>query len=88
MGTEQRKWSRKSVIADAFLYACDGRPIGPCRLEDVSVGGAKLTHSIAEEIPAELVLSLSRNGQVRRRCQLAWQDKKRLGVRFIEVRTE
>jgi len=83
MGTEQRRWTRKSVNADGFLYAWEGRPIGPCRVEDVSVGGAKLAHTIAEEIPDQLVLLLSRNGQVRRRCEVAWRNKDRLGVRFL-----
>jgi len=83
MGTEQRKWTRKAINAEGFLYACDGGRIGPCRVEDVSVGGAKLTHTIAEEIPAQLVLLLSRNGRVRRRCEVAWRNKNRLGVRFL-----
>jgi hypothetical protein len=54
MGTEQRKWARKAINAEGFLYASDGSPIGPCRVEDASVGGAKLTHTIAEEIPGSI----------------------------------
>ena len=83
MAVEQRKWPRKGVNADGFLYECDGWPIGPCRIEDVSVGGAKLTHAVGEKLPERLVLLLSRNGQVRRDCEVAWRDKDSVGVRFL-----
>ena len=84
MAVEQRKSRRRSVHADGFLYATDGLAIGPCRVDDVSVGGAKLSHAIGEEIPSQLVLSFSRNGQVRRRCQVVWRSQHAAGVRFIE----
>jgi hypothetical protein len=61
---EQRKWPRKPMEANAFLYGSDGRPIGPCRVKDVSIGGALLAHSIGTELPREFVLSLSRGGQI------------------------
>jgi hypothetical protein len=76
MPKEQRKWPRKSVGADGLICATDGSPIGPCQVEDdVSVGGAKLTHLGGKEVPAQLVLLLSRNGQVRRHCLVAWRSK-------------
>jgi hypothetical protein len=84
---EQRKWPRKPIEANAFLYGSDGQPIGPCRLKDVSVGGALLAHSIGTELPREFILSLSRDGQVRRHCRIAWQTKEHAGVRFIAIGT-
>ena len=83
MPTEQRKSPRKPLHANGFIYAADGRPIGACQVEDVSVGGAKLIHAIGTELPAHFVLSLSRNGQVRRRCEVAWRAKDHIGVRFV-----
>ena len=88
MGTEQRKWTRRAVNTQGFLYASDGWPIGPCQIEDVSVGGAKLAHAIADDIPAKLVLLLSRDGRVRRSCEVAWRGESRLGVRFLERRAQ
>jgi PilZ domain len=84
MAAEQRKWRRRSVRADGFLYASDGSAIGPCQVADVSVGGARLSHAIHDEIPIQLVLLLSRKGEVRRRCHVVWRSKHRVGVRFIE----
>jgi hypothetical protein len=36
MSTEQRKWRRKPIGADGFLYTFDGQQIGPCQVRDVS----------------------------------------------------
>ena len=83
MPSEQRKSQRKSIATNGFLYAADGQPIGPCDVENVSVGGAMVGYACATELPAQFVLSLSRNGQVRRHCQIAWRAKDRVGVRFI-----
>jgi hypothetical protein len=46
-----------------------------------------LVVAIAEELPGEFVLSLSRNAQVRRHCQLVWQAMKHVGVRFTATAT-
>ena len=88
MPTEQRKSARKPINTADFLFAFDGHPIGPCQVKDVSAGGARLVHSIADEVPKEFFLSLSRNGRVRRRCQVAWRAKGDIGVRFIATHSE
>jgi hypothetical protein len=67
-----------------LLYGTDGQAIGPRQVENVSVGGAMLSRENDDELPAHFVLSLSRNGQVRRHCRVAWRAKHRVGVRFIE----
>jgi hypothetical protein len=82
MSGDKRKSRRKPIGADAFLYSFDGRRIGPCQIKDVSEGGAMLVHSSGEELPSQFVLALSRNGQVRRHCQIVWQAVNHVGVRF------
>ena len=87
MPAEQRRWRRKQIGADGFLYTCDGQQIGPCEVRDVSEGGAMLVIPVADELPPEFVLSLSRNAHVRRHCQLVWQAMKHVGVRFTATVT-
>lgn len=86
MAAEQRRWRRKPIGAHGFLYAVDGQQIGPCEVRDVSEGGALLVFSVADELPAQFVLALSRNGQVRRQCELVWQTANHFGIRFTETR--
>ena len=83
MSSILRKTPRRTVGAAAYLYTTDGRPIGECRLRDISAGGARFAHAIADDLPAELVLSLSKDGKVRRRCELVWRKDNEIGVRFI-----
>ena len=87
MPAEQRKWRRKPIGADGFLYTFDGQRIGPCQVRDVSAGGAMLVLSNSEELPGQFVLALSRNGQVRRHCQMVWNTAKHAGVRFTGTST-
>jgi hypothetical protein len=87
MSKALRKTPRRPVNAVAYLYTTDGWPMGECRLKDVSAGGAKLIHSIADELPNEFFLSFSRDGRVRRRCQLAWRGESQMGVRFVAAQS-
>jgi hypothetical protein len=85
MGKERRRAPRRRVNAAGYLYTGDGRPLGACRMKDVSSGGARLSHSITGELPDQLFLSLSKDGAVRRRCEVAWRRENQLGVRFLAI---
>jgi len=85
MGREKRKSGRRPMNMVAYLYSSDGWPLGECKLLDVSNSGAKLALSMSEALPAELIVSLSRNGKVRRQCQLVWQKDDQIGVRFRTI---
>ena len=78
-----RKTPRRPVCTVGYLYTIDGWPIGECQLRDISIGGAKFIHAIADELPPELFLALSKDGRVRRRCQLIWRKENQVGVRFL-----
>jgi hypothetical protein len=71
------------VNVRAYLYTRDGWPLGECTMSDISDGGAQLVISEIEDLPNELLLSLSRDGTVRRQCELVWREAGRIGVRFV-----
>jgi PilZ domain len=83
MSRDRRRAPRRRINAAAYLYTGDGRPLGECRMKDISTGGARLAHSIVAELPDQLLLLLSKDGAVRRRCQVAWRAENQLGVRFL-----
>jgi hypothetical protein len=83
MSTILRKTPRRMVGVVAYLYTTDGWQIGECRMRDVSAGGARFVHTIADELPPELLLSLSKDGRVRRHCELVWRKENEVGVRFL-----
>jgi hypothetical protein len=49
---------------------------------DVSATGAKLFSKVPSEVPQEFHLILSRDGQLRRQCQVVWRSAAAIGVRF------
>ena len=53
-----------------------------CQLCDVSETGAKIAGQLNIELPQELELLLTKNGNIRRRCAVVWQMQDELGVRF------
>ena len=79
-----RKHPRKAVNTRGFLYSKDGWPIGECVVRDISAGGAKFVHKITDELPSHLTLALSKDGHVRRSCELVWRKDDQVGVRFVQ----
>jgi hypothetical protein len=84
MSRVQRKTARQPSSAIAYLYSEDGWPLGECHMRDVSTSGAKLEHEIKDEMPERFLLSFSRDGKVRRLCQVVWKKDKEIGVRFVK----
>jgi hypothetical protein len=82
MAANQRKSTRTALTSVAFLYSSDGWPLGECKLKDISKTGAQLIHEIKDELPDEFLLSMSRDGRVKRSCKVAWRKDDRLGVTF------
>ena len=82
MSKDNRKSPRKPMSAIAFIYTIDGWPVGACKTIDISEGGAKIMWPSSEEVPIEFFLSLSKDGKVRRHCQLKWRAGNEIGIRF------
>jgi len=83
MGSEQREGIRRLVRQGARMVGVDGSPLGPCMMADVSATGARLLLPNSDAVPAEFVLLLSHDGQLRRRCSVMWQSEKTVGIRFV-----
>ncbi|HVX78314.1 MAG TPA: PilZ domain-containing protein [Bradyrhizobium sp.] len=89
---ERRKSNRVEFSRgiDVQMVAIDGTWRRSCVMLDVAAGGAKL--AIAGKIEGislkEFFLVLSTTGHAFRRCQLAWINGERLGVRFLDTRSK
>jgi len=82
MVKDNRKKPRRSINTTAYIYTIDGWPIGECKTLNISKNGMKLCWTFPDEVPPEFLLSLSRDGKVRRLCQLKWRNDDEIGVRF------
>lgn len=80
----KRRSQRRPINVDVFLYTTDGWPLGQCKVRDISTTGAQLNSLPEDELPNRLLLSLSRDGRVRRYCDLVWRNDDEIGVQFRE----
>jgi hypothetical protein len=83
ISTNRRKNTRHNVRQGARMLRADGSLLGPCVMMDVSAGGARLAVKSSDELPDHFSLVLSRDGQVRRDCWVAWRTGSAIGVEFV-----
>jgi PilZ domain-containing protein len=83
VGKDKRKAIRRRIPVPAMIYSHDGRPIVGCTVRDISATGAQVLLARPMALPAEFVLALSNNTQVRRNCILVWQNAISVGASFV-----
>lgn len=77
-----RKEERKPVSRAARIELDSGRSL-PCRITDVSSGGALLTVPDSEWLPKTFVIH-DTFSDTRRQVQVMWTSPDRAGVRYID----
>jgi hypothetical protein len=83
MSKERRAAQRRGMTWQAIMIDAAGAPIAKCTIVDVSSNGAKLALKQPMTPPDSFVLVLSKNGGVRRRCEVTWRSDESIGVRFV-----
>lgn len=87
MRADKRNARRQGICWDGLIVDLAGSIVGYCRMMDVSAAGAKLTVETPTDAPDNFVLLLSKNGEVRRQCTIAWRSKESVWVRFVGSRS-
>jgi hypothetical protein len=82
MSKEKRIASRQDVRWQGIISDNQGTVFSRCLLVNVSASGAKLVVEFPDKIPDTFVLVLSRNGGVRRVCDVKWHSGSSIGVKF------
>ena len=83
MDLEQRDSIRRTVRQGARIASTEGSVLGTCMMVDVSATGARLLLEKPDALPKQFFLLLSHNGDLRRRCSVAWQTGTTAGIQFI-----
>jgi len=83
MPVERRKHRRIVVSQPVTVLRRDGSLVADCILCDISVGGARLQFEVMADVPRELSLRMPRGGKVHRHCEIVWQIRNEMGVRFV-----
>jgi hypothetical protein len=82
-GGEKRRARRQEVRWKGLIHDDHGSIIAQCIMTDVSASGAKLSIEPGINVPDCFVLTLARNGGVRRNCDVVWRASKSIGVCFV-----
>jgi hypothetical protein len=80
-----RKSPRFRISAPAMIYDIKGNSVMACTVRDISRTGAGLKLDQDVPLPSSFLLSLTRDGNVRRSCELVWQLSVVAGVRFSDA---
>jgi hypothetical protein len=83
MSKDRRAATRRRIRWKALMLDPTGLPLGECTIVDVSSTGARLALRERTSLPEAFLLVMSRNGGVRRQCELTWYADKSAGVRFL-----
>ena len=85
MKRERRKAPRQDITWEAHIFSATGSPVGDCKVVNISTAGAKLILRDKSDVPDRISLVLSRNGQVRRECEVTWRSEEGVGVHFVRA---
>jgi hypothetical protein len=85
--TQRRKATRHFVTIKAIIVDTAGKLVGECVMVDVSASGARLSQLGSTEVPDKFDLVLTRNGTVRRKCEVVRRSEQDLGIRFFPTKS-
>jgi hypothetical protein len=68
-----------------MIYDVNGNSVMACTVRDISKTGAGLKLDQDVPLPQSFLLALTRDGNVRRVCELVWQLSVVAGVRFSDA---
>jgi hypothetical protein len=80
---EKRKYPRTEI--DEPAYVSSGGSVMPCVVRNISREGAAIDVDNPAFVPQRFRLVLAKDPSVVHECQVAWIQKKRIGLTFIKI---
>jgi hypothetical protein len=74
---------RQPFRLTAFIDVGDGAPLHPCAITDISISGARISVTTANDLPSDFSLAMTFHGKVRRHCRVTWRSDAEIGVVFV-----
>jgi hypothetical protein len=86
---DQRKAQRRPMRRPAVVSFAHPSKCFACVVWDMSGSGARLAIACpTAEVPHKFDLLLTKDGAVRRSCEIVWTNSRFVGVKFLELGTE
>lgn len=87
MSADKRRAPRQDLQWEGLIIGSAGSIIGRCIVVNIAATGAKLALQDSADVPDIFVLLLSKNGEVRRQCEVMWRTADSIGVQFTQPST-
>jgi hypothetical protein len=82
---DRREHARRDVSIEARLFLREDKPaILPCRIIDISEGGAKVQIGFPYRLPAQLFLLKDDDDNIYE-CEAIWQSGQLVGLMFLDL---
>ena len=82
---DQRRHVRQKVSIEAHLYFRSEKPtVIPCRVVDLSQGGARVKIKVRYILPSQVFL-VKDEGEIIYECETIWQKKQKAGLMFLDL---
>ena len=83
MSNNRRKETRRVLLRMCWVDMGSGNPPLQCRLINVSKSGALIDCKEPSQLPDDLVLYLTEDGKVGRRCRVVRRAEGEIGLEFL-----
>ena len=80
---EKRKHPRTEI--DEAAYVSSGGSVMRCVVRNISVEGAAIDVENPAFVPQQFRLVMAKDSSIVHQCRIAWIQKNRIGLTFIEV---
>jgi len=80
---EKRKHPRTEI--DEAAYVSSGGSVMRCVLRNISVEGAAIDVENPAFVPQQFRLVMAKDPSIVRECRIAWIQKNRIGLTFVDV---
>jgi hypothetical protein len=87
-GRERRSGERRRTLGRAIAFQSAPLRRFACVIRDFSEGGCRLVGADIDVIHSRFVLSLDGLAGEPRRCEVAWRQRRMIGVRFLDMVAE
>ena len=82
---DQRRHAREKVSIEAHLFLRGEKPTAiPCRVVDLSEGGARVKVAVRYGLPSQVFL-VKDEGEIIYECETIWQKNQKAGLMFLDL---
>ena len=78
----ERRKSPRTILNRPAMAMWSQAPRQRCMIRDISARGARVILGETKSVPEQIILALTENGKVARKCRVVWRNDTHMGLEF------